>query len=132
MHGPHELFELDEHGIPRRKRVARDREQLHFPYIADHAAYGFSPTFADGSSDFTSPHRKGFRFADTNDAARLAADEAYHSRSRRMETAWQRKGEQQHDQARTKSLDPLRSAADQAYAERSERLQNAWRNRDGA
>jgi hypothetical protein len=39
----------------------------------DHAAYNFRTTFADGSTDFTSPHRKGFRFIDTNNPNRRAA-----------------------------------------------------------
>jgi hypothetical protein len=136
-----ELYEWDEDGNKRRKkRVARDREQIHFPVtVMDHSA--FRPTFSDGSPDHTSPHRPGYRFADTGDAARLAADEAYEARSRRMETAWQHRGEQ-HDAAASKNLgrpkisqatlDELRAAADAAWEDRSKRMSNAWRQRQEA
>ena len=68
--------------------------------VADALAqkYGrFHTHFSDGTPDHTSPHKPGYRFADIDDAAKIAADEAYEERSRRMETAWQRKGEQQQD-----------------------------------
>jgi hypothetical protein len=94
----------------------------------------FQHKFSDGSIDHTSPHRKGFRFADTDDADRLAADEAYQERSKRMATAWQRKG-QQHDAGGavtpppTRTLDALRKDAETAYEERNKRMRNAWRQR---
>jgi hypothetical protein len=130
-----ELYEWDENGKPRRKRVLPDGASFHFPYIADHAAYGFSPTFADGSPDFSDPHRPGFRFSDIGDAARLAADQAYEERRERMQNAWRTKGDVKADAGdgaappRTRSLDVLRSAADTAYRDKCERLRNAWRNR---
>ena len=68
-----ELYEWDENGNKRRKkRVAGDRERITFATISDQA-HGFRQMFADGSPDFTSPHRKGFRFADVNDEAKIAA-----------------------------------------------------------
>jgi hypothetical protein len=128
-----ELYEWDEDGRKRRKkRVARDREQFHFPMtMMDHAAFGFSPHFFDGTPDHTSPHRPGYRFADTHDAARLAAEQAYRERSTRLQDAW-RKGrlDPVRDHAsRQLTLDELRAAADAAYREKCERLRNGWRNR---
>jgi hypothetical protein len=122
-------------GIPRKKkRAARDGETIHFPYIADHAAFGFSPVFADGSPDLTNPHRPGYRFADTTDAARTQADEAYAARSHRMEAGWRQRGDAQAaDSGERKSpstLDEARAAADAAYLERSKRMQNAWKQRE--
>jgi hypothetical protein len=67
---------IDRHGRRRRLRpgeVPADGETVHIPMqLMDHG--GFRPTFADGSVDHTSPFKPGYRFADTNDAARLAAD----------------------------------------------------------
>jgi hypothetical protein len=131
-----EHFEWDD-GIPRkRKRVARDREQIHFPVtVMDHAAFSFHQHFSDGSVDHTSPHRKGFRFLDTNDAAGKAADAAYAERSRRMETAWRTRGNGITEANRdgtpppTRTLDQLHALAEQAYEERNERMRNAWRQR---
>jgi hypothetical protein len=101
--------------------------------LAEKYGGGFSPTFADGTPDHTSPHKPGYRFADTDNAARLAALDAYAARSRRMEMAWQRKGAQKqddvHDAPRTRSLDELRAAAHQAWHDRNKRLSNAWRSR---
>jgi hypothetical protein len=126
-----ELFEWDEHGRKRRKRVARDRERISFPMTAMDAAQalGFSSTFSDGSRDFTSPFKPGFRFADIGDAAKIAADEAYDQRRERMANAWRTKGNATHDAAppRTATLDELRALADAAYQAKCERLQNAWR-----
>lgn len=135
-----ELYEWDENGIPRRKkRVARDREHIHFPVTvmdAMQARAGFHPTFADGSPDFTNPHRKGFRFADVDDADRLAANEAYEQMRTRLSDAWRNKGQQQDadldDRTPARTLDALQQDAATAYAERNKRLQNAWRHKDGA
>lgn len=136
MHDWRDELEMGPDGKLRRKRVARDRERITFATISDHAAYGFSPTFSDGSPDHTSPHRPGFRFADTADAGKIAANEAYEARSRRLESGWQRKGEQ-HDAfaeesapPRLASLDELRAKANQEYENRSRRLADAWRRRD--
>jgi hypothetical protein len=122
-----ELCEWDTDGVPRKKkRVARNGDTISFPMtMMDHAAYGFTPSFADGTRDFTDPHRPGYRFADVNDAARIAADEAYRERNQRMSSAWQRKGEPQQADVRDateRTLDP-----DQAYAEKVRRLD--YRNR---
>jgi hypothetical protein len=132
-----ETFEWDEDGNKRRKkRVARDREQIHFPVTAMDAMRGsFHPTFSDGSHDHTSPFKPGFRFADVGDAARLAADEAYEARRERMENAWRTKRDVKAEDNRdgtpphTQSLDELRAAADQAWEERNRRMSSAWRNR---
>ena len=129
-----EHYEWDEDDKLRRKRVARDREQIHFPVtVMDHSA--FRPTFSDGSPDHTSPHRPGYRFADTTDDARLA-DEAYEERRERMQNAWRRKGDAQADDnrdaapPRTRTLDEWRAKADQAWEDRNKRMANAWRNRE--
>jgi hypothetical protein len=88
-------------------------------------------------------HRPGFLFdRDHNHVLADAAIEAYEARSRRKETAWQRKGEQQdadhykdrqdplHDHAsRQRTLDELRAVAARAYEDRRQRLANAWRTR---
>ena len=134
-----ELYEWDEDDkLRRKKRVARDREQIHFPVTVMDAmqALGFHSTFADGSPDHTSPHRPGYRFAHTTDAARLAADQAYEERRERIANAWRRKGDAQADDnrdaapPRTRSLDELRAKADQAWEDRNKRMANAWRNRE--
>ena len=125
-----ELYEWDETGNKRRKqRAAADGERFRFTMQMMDAA-GFRPFFADGSPDCTSPHRPGHRFADTDDAAKIAAEEAYQERSRRLQDAWRNKGEQQREDSapqHTRSLDEMRAAADQAYADRSVRMSNAWR-----
>ena len=129
-----ELYEWDANGNKRRKqRVAADGERFRFTMQMMDAA-GFRAAFADGSPDHTSPHRPGYRFADTDDAARLAANDAYEERRERMANAWRNKG-QQHDAnsdappPRTASLDELRAQADAAYREKCQRLRNGWRNR---
>jgi hypothetical protein len=130
-----ETYEWDENGLPRRKqRVLPDGAHVHFRYLADDAAYGFQPTFSDGTPDFTSPPRKGFRFADTNDAAKLAAEEAYEQMRRRLSDAYRRKGEPAAANASptpTRTLDQLQALAEQAWKDRNKRVQNAWRHRDG-
>jgi hypothetical protein len=116
----------------RKGEVLADGERAIFPYIADLAAFGFRPTFSDGTPDHTNPHRPGYRFADTNDEGRLATERAYRARSQRMQDGWKRKDQQQDEKpvVRTQSLDELRRTAAEAYAARNARLQNAWRNRD--
>lgn len=130
-----ELYEWDEDGNKRRKRVPRDGERISFTMqMMDHAAFGFRPTFSDGTPDHTSPHRPGYRFADTNDAARIAADEAYEERRERMQNAWRRKGDAQTDDnrnsapPRTRTLDEWRAAAEKAWEDRNKRMQNARRH----
>jgi hypothetical protein len=119
-----EHYEWDENGIPRRKkRVAGDGEQIHFPVtVMDHAASLFRPFFADGKPDYTSPHRKGFRFADTNDPGRIAANDAYEAMRERLSRKPQA-------DARVPTLDELEQAAVTAYEERSTRMRDSWKTR---
>jgi hypothetical protein len=116
-------------GIPRRKkRVARDGERFVFLTMTlDHSA--FCPFFADGSPDPTSPHKRGFRFLDVDDPAKLAADAAYEQMRERLSSAW-RKDKDRRDpicDARRPTLDELETAASAAYEARSERMRNAWK-----
>jgi hypothetical protein len=132
-----EYYEWDGNVPRKRKRIARDRDRISFPMTAmDHVASAFSPTFADGSPDHTSPHRPGFRFLDTDDPAKLAAQEAYEARRRRMENAWRHTGQRQDEDhtppPRTRTLDELRAAAEGAYQDRNVRLANGWRRKDAA
>jgi hypothetical protein len=134
-----EFYEWDENGIPRRKkRVARDREHIHFPVTvmdAMQARANFHSTFADGSVDHTSPHRKGFRFADTSDADRLAANDAYEARREQVHYANRRRVQRDGNEPppmSTPTLDALRIRADAEYEARSKRMAKAWRQRDGA
>jgi hypothetical protein len=98
----------------------------------------FHQKFADGTTDHTSPHRKGFRFADTDDADRLAADEAYEQMRTRLSDAWRRKHDAKAEAnrdgtpVRTITLDQLRAKAEQAYEDRNARMRNAWKQRDGS
>jgi hypothetical protein len=47
-------FEMDENGqLRRKKKVLPDGATMHFPM-------GFYDHFADGSRDFTDPHRPGY------------------------------------------------------------------------
>jgi hypothetical protein len=133
-----EHYEWDENGMPRKKkRVARDREHIHFPVTVMDAmqALGFRSTFSDGSPDHTSPFKPGYRFADTNDEARIAADRAYEARRERMENAWRTKGDvKAADGGDTapplrRTLDQLRTLAEKAWDDRNERMRNAWRQR---
>jgi hypothetical protein len=129
MHDFRDDYELDEDGrLRKKKRVLPDGGSMHVP--TGFYDGRFRATFADGTPDHTSPHKPGYRFADTDDEARIAANDAYEARSRRMETAWRDKGDVKADAPppRTQSLDQTRSAADAAYAERNERLRNAWRH----
>ena len=130
MHDLKDDFELDEQGNKRRKRMLRDLEQISFPMtMAFKDAAGFHTHFSDGSPDHTSPHQKGFRFADVNDEAKIAADKAYAERSRRMENAWRLKDHAADPTpVRTPSNDASQAKAQQAYDERSVRMRNAWRH----
>ena len=123
---------IDRYGRRRRLRpgeIPADGETIHVPMmLMDHA--GFCPYFSDGSPDLTHPCKPSFRFADTNDAARLAADAAYQQMRERLSNAWRNK-DHPHDDQRTpqRTLDELRAAAEQAWEERSARMRNAWRQR---
>ena len=83
-------------------------------------AAGFHTHFSDGSPDHTSPHKPGYRFLDVDDAAKIAADEAYEARSRRMADGVEAQGRAQADAdatarlVRTPAID-----ASQAKARRS-------------
>ena len=128
-----EHYEWDGNVPRKKKRVLPDGTTVHFPYLADNA-YGFHSTFADGSPDFTSPHRKGFRFADVNDGDRAAANDAYEQMRTRLSDAWRRKDERSvatKEAPPTRRLDELRTLAEKAWHDRNERMRNAWRNRDG-
>ena len=123
-----EHYEFDEHGVPRKKKrvVLPDGASMHVPMrfydgrFVDH--------FADGTTDLTSPHRKGFRFADTDD--RIAADAAYSERSRRIGSAWRNKDDDaKAEDIERVTLDQLEARAALAYSDRTARLQNAWRQR---
>jgi hypothetical protein len=123
---------IDRHGRRRRLRpgeVPADGETVHIPMqFMDHG--GFHPYFSDGTPDHTSPHRPGWRFADTTDAARLAADEAYEARRERMHYANRRRQDGTGDPGATaRNLDQLRALADAAYEAKCKRLQEGWRNR---
>lgn len=124
-------FEMDENGRLRRKRVLPDGDRVSFSMtMMDHAAYGFAPTFSDGSPDFTNPHRPGHRFADVNDEARLTANDAYEERRQRLHYANKRRRQDEAgNQGATPDLDHLRELADAAYEDRRQRMANAWRNR---
>lgn len=129
-----EHYEWDANGVltKKKKRTAHDGEHITFTTISDQAAYGFSPSFSDGSVDHTSPHRPGYRFADVDDAGRIAAQEAYDERSKIMSEKWMQKGGQQQADARdapprTRTLDELQKDATAAWEARNKRMQNAWR-----
>jgi hypothetical protein len=81
----------------------------------------FKDTFSDGSPDFTSPHKPGYRFADTDDASRHAASEAYEAKRTRMSDAWRKNNDATLDGAQA------RATANAAYAEKIARLSNAWK-----
>jgi hypothetical protein len=106
-----------------------DGERLCVPYLMDHAAYGFRQTFADGTPDYTNPHRPGYRFADIDDANRIAAAEAYEARRTRMQNAWRRNDATDVSTQRTDAAS-ARAIADRAYADRTKRMVSAYRNRD--
>jgi len=99
--------------------------------LAEKYGGGFSPTFADGTPDHTSPHRPGYRFADTGDAARLVAEQAYRERCQDLHYTSRRDQQDgiRDERHATPTLDELRQAADAAYREKCERSRNAWRNR---
>jgi hypothetical protein len=108
-----------------------DGERLCVPYLMDHAAYGFRQTFADGTPDYTNPHRPGYRFADIDDANRIAAAEAYEARRSRMQNAWKNASDAADNDVSAQSTDAAsaRARADRAYADRTIRYCNAWKNR---
>lgn len=125
-----EHYEWDGNGVLKKKRVARQGDTISFPMTAmDHAA-SFSRTFSDGTLDHTNPHQPGYRFADVDDAARIASEQAYRERSARMAEAWRHKGEKQQQDddnqdaapRRTPTLDELQKASDAAYREKCGRL----------
>jgi hypothetical protein len=105
---------------------------------------------------YSSPHRPGFRFADTNEVRLPVANEAYEARSKRMREAWKKEREElsamveeherkQRERDRRKTLasrglfgrrdastlDELEHAATQAYDERSRRMETAWQRNKG-
>ena len=127
-----EMYEWDGN-VPRKKKkqVLPEGARAHFTmHMMDNAAFGFGPTFSDGSPDHTSPHAPGYRFADVGDPNRLAAEQSYRARSRRMEDGWRRKDEQKDAAPRPRTLDAARQQADAAYQARSQRLSNLWRDRN--
>jgi len=129
-----ELYKWDEHDrkpVRRKKRVAGDGDRISFSMTAmDHAAYAFTPTFSDGSVDHTSPHRPGHRFADVDDEARLAANDAYEERRQRLHYANKHRDlDDASNHGATPDLDLLRELADAAYEDRRTRMANAWRDR---
>jgi hypothetical protein len=126
---------VDRHGRRRRARpgeIPGDGERVVFsPMFMDDAAYGFFPTFSDGSPDSTSPHRPGFRFLDAGDPSGLAAEQAYEERRMRLAEAWRKdRQDSVHDLAsRQLTLDELRAKAEQAREDRDARMRDAWRRR---
>ncbi|MGE0037958.1 MAG: hypothetical protein AB7S93_20260 [Xanthobacteraceae bacterium] len=130
---------IDKYGRRRRARKGEtlaDGERFHLPLALMDGRRHFTPTFSDGSPDHTNPYRPGPRFADVDDAGRLAAAEAYEQKRTRLQDAWRNKDRQQGEDAATvhrdyrgATLDELKAAADAAYVERNQRLANAWRNR---
>jgi hypothetical protein len=121
----HEHYEWDADGqLKKKKRVLPDGARMS-------VAMGFYDHFSDGSPDYTNPHAPGFRFSDTDDPARVAAQQAYDERNKRMATAWMRKGEppQQVDarDRAPRTLDELQHDAISAWESRNRRLD--YRNR---
>ena len=132
MHDFRDDYEMDEDGRLRKKRVAGDGERISFTMQMMDAARGFHQTFSDGSVDHTHWSRPGYRFADTNDADRLAADQAYEQMRTRLNDGWRNKrvlAPEKRDVApsRVPTLDQLQVKAQQAWEQRNERLRNAWR-----
>jgi hypothetical protein len=126
-----QLEVIDKFGRVRRFRhgdILADGERLRVPHtFMDHASYGFRPTFSDGTPDHTNPHRPGYRFADIDDADRLAADKAYEERRTRMQNAWKNATDADTPVQRRDAAN-ARAVADRAYEDRKVRLTNAWRN----
>jgi hypothetical protein len=142
------LRSLDKYGRRRRARKGEtlaDGERFHFLMQMQDERGHFTPTFSDGSVDHTSPHRPGYRFADVDDADRIAAAEAYEAKRDRLQRRrrpeeedaapeWERRQAVARKAAgavrgkdAAPTLDELRDQADEAYAARSLRLANAWR-----
>jgi hypothetical protein len=143
----HDIEIVDRYGCRRRGRAGelpQDGETISIPVtLMDHAAYGFRPQFADGSVDYSNPHAPGFRFADSDDPDRLAAEEAYAERTRRLdyrtrlaapakeESAWLRRQALARrataeamgtGDTRQPTLDEVRARADAAYEARRQRM----------
>jgi hypothetical protein len=79
----------------------------------------------------TSPIRigRGFRFLDTKDSAKLAADASYREMVARLDYRHrQQDGASDHGSQRTLDADALERAAADAYEARSERMRTAWKN----
>jgi hypothetical protein len=91
----------------------------------------FHAKFSDGSPDHTSPHRKGYRFLDVDDAHRLAADEAYEARRQRLHYTNRQRQQDAAGSTPPRIVDTaqLRAKAEQAWEERNARMRNAWRTR---
>jgi hypothetical protein len=107
------------HATRRAERESRVRE-------VDHAAFGLRKTFSDGSPDFTDPHRPGFRFLDTKDSAKLAADTSYWEMVARLDYRHRQQDGDSDDGSRQRTLDELEAAAAASYAARSKRMAEAW------
>jgi hypothetical protein len=130
--------------VRRKKRVLPDGDRVSFSMtMMDQASYGFTPKFADGSPDHSNPNRPGFRFLDVDDAARIAANDAYEQRRERLHYANRYRKHEEDDQTEserrqrlakqaaraTMGADQARELADAAWEDRKQRMQNAWRNR---
>jgi hypothetical protein len=100
----------------------------------------FTDRFADGSPDYSSPNRPGFRVLDSNDPNRIACNDAYEARRQDMDYRSKRRlseddktdktdKTEQRTAGATLSADQARALADAAWGERTKRMQNAWRNR---
>ena len=131
MHDFRDDYEMDKDGkLRKKKRVMPDGATMHVPMGFYDGR--FFPTFADNSPDHTSPHQPGYRFADTNDADRLAADDAYEQMRQRLSNTWRDKRvlvAEKRDTAplRVPTLDQLQAQAQEAWQARNERMRNSWR-----
>src|SRR5262245_58860173 len=116
----HDVESIDCFG---RRRCARPGEN---PGDGERVVFS---TFSDGSPDFTSPYRPGFRFLDAGDPLRLVAEQAYEERRKRLAEPWRKHRQHPvHDHAsRQLTLDQLQAAAASAYEGMKQRLANAWR-----
>jgi hypothetical protein len=105
-----------------------DGESLRVPQQFMDAApsFGFSTKFSDGSTDHTSPHRPGYRFADVDNPARLEATKAYEEKRARVQDQW-RKPPARSDAAPPPPSD-ARAIADRAWEDKRQRISNAYKN----
>jgi hypothetical protein len=90
----------------------------------------FTRTFADGSTDHTDPHRPGHRFADVDDAARIAAHDAYEDRRKTQHYTSRYPRPAVQDAKPQDAHKPevnLDQARELAWEERNVRMANAWR-----